>query len=76
MHELGGVPCYKDERLPCSKVNAISLPKDDSVNREFWIDAKGEVWGYFDKIGLTYKVYLSTKAFDKMKNGDLKSKAN
>ena len=76
MHELGGVPCYKDERLPCSKIDAICLPKDDSVKREFWIDTKDQVWGYFDKVGLTRKVYLSEKAFDKMKNGELKSKAN
>jgi len=67
---------YKDQRLPCSKIEAICLSKDESIKREFFIDTKNEVWGYFDKIGLSHKVYLSEKAFDKIKNCNLKSNGN
>jgi hypothetical protein len=71
MHQLGGVDCYKDKRLPCSKSEAICLPKGANIERQFWVDINDQVWGYFDTMGLANYVYLSEKAFDKMKNGKL-----
>ena len=73
---LRGVPVEKDSRLPLSKIDAICLPKDDDIKREFWIDTSDKVWGYFDKIGLERKVYLSEKAFDKLMNADLATNIN
>lgn len=78
MYELGGVPVEQDNRLPLSKIEAICLPKGNSINREFWIDSNEMVWGYFDKIVATryHKVYLSEKAFIKLKNGNLTDEIN
>lgn len=68
IHKLSGVFWYKDDRLPCSKTEAICLPKECNINREFWVDDAELVWGYFDKIGFECKVYLSEKSFERMKN--------
>jgi len=76
MHQLGGVPVEQDDRLPCSKIDAICLPKSDNVKREFWVDTKDQVWGYFDKSGFTHRIYLCEKAFDKLKNGKLTESIN
>lgn len=76
MYDLGGVPVEQDNRLPLSKIEAVFLPKDENVKREFWIDSSDKVWGYFDKIGMSHKIYLSEKSFDKLKNNDLKGSIN
>lgn len=78
MITLAGVPVEKDERLPLSKIDAVSLHKDiHVVKREYWIDKYGMVWGYYDHIGyFNHKIYLCEKAFIKLKNADLSTNIN
>lgn len=76
MHQLGGVDCYKDKRLPCSKSEAICLPKGANIERQFWVDINDQVWGYFDTMELSNYVYLSEKAFTKLMNADLSTNIN
>lgn len=76
MYHLSGVPVKQDNRLPLSKVEAICLPKDDGVKREFWIDKSNMVWGYFNKNGFEHSIYLCEVAFDKLKNSKLTEQIN
>lgn len=74
--DMNGVPVFKSDLLPISKLEAMCLPKDAEVVREFFLDPKRGVWGYFDKKGTEYKIYLSQKEFDKLKNADLTTNIN
>jgi hypothetical protein len=66
---LNGTPVEVDSRLPLSKVAASCLQKDKHVvNREFFVGVDNMVWGYFVDIGyFSRKIYLSEKAFNKVK---------
>ena len=68
---MNGVPVYQSESLPCSKSEALSIPKGDNVDRQFWVALDNVVWGYFDKIMCDRKIYLSEKVFKMLKDGKL-----
>lgn len=76
MYKLGGIPVYQNSNLPCSKINALCLPKNNKAKREFWIDTNDQVWGYSEILGFDSKIYLCEKAFGKLKNGKLKETIN
>ncbi len=68
MDIFNGVPVVLNESLPCPKSEAICFPKANNVNREFWYEESGDVWGFIEHTAFNQKIHLSKKALDKIKS--------